>query len=94
MVSIKQVEHVAKLARLELSDKEKELFSAQLTGIIGYFKELAELDTEGVEPMSHCLSLTNVMRADEVELPPGRDAFLTAAPGQEAGYFKVPRIID
>ena len=58
------VEHIAKLARLSVSEEEKELFGPQLNGILSYMEKLNELDTKDVEPTSHVLSLSNVMRDD------------------------------
>lgn len=64
-----QVEHVAKLARLGLSEKEIEKFQTQLSGILDYVELLNEVDTEGVEPTAQVTGLTNVKRKDEVEKP-------------------------
>jgi aspartyl-tRNA(Asn)/glutamyl-tRNA(Gln) amidotransferase subunit C len=88
------VEHVAKLARLRLSDEEKKLYAEQLDKIIGYFDELATVDTTGIEPMSHALPVINVMREDEVEPPPGHEALLNTAPAREGAFFRVPKIGD
>ena len=92
MISIKEVEHVAKLARLSLSEQEKELYTEQLAKILGYFDELKQVDTTGVEPLAHALSIVSVMREDEVLPPPGREQLLKSAPEVENGYFKVPKI--
>lgn len=94
MTSIKDVEHVAKLARLALTDEEKVKFAEQLGKIIDNFMALTEVDTEGVEPLAHALPLYNVLREDEVVLPPGRDVLLKNAPAEENGSFKVPKIGD
>jgi aspartyl-tRNA(Asn)/glutamyl-tRNA(Gln) amidotransferase subunit C len=88
------VDHVARLARLELSEDERDRFGRQLTHILDYCATLNELDTERVEPTSHVVELTNVVR-DDVPAPPlPRDAVLASAPEQEGGYFKVPPVID
>ena len=92
MIGIREVEHVAKLARLSLSDQEKKLYAEQLAKIIDYFDQLKAVDTEGVEPLCHALSVLNVMREDQVVPPPGRELMLRTAPAQENGYFRVPRI--
>ena len=88
------VEHVARLARLALSDEELERMRHQLDRILGYIEKLNELDTEGVEPTSHAIRMVNVMRDDEVRpsLPP--DAMLANAPDPAGGFFRVPRIIE
>jgi aspartyl-tRNA(Asn)/glutamyl-tRNA(Gln) amidotransferase subunit C len=94
MISIKDVEHVAKLARLALTEEEKHKFAEQLGAILEHFKELEKVDTDGVEPMAHALPITNVMREDVVVTPPGRAVLLKSAPAQENGYFRVPKIGD
>ena len=94
MITIKDVEHVAKLARLRLSDDERVLYTQQLSKIIGYFDELQAIDTIGVEPMSHALPVLNVMREDEIEPPPGHAALLQNAPSSQGPYFRVPKIGD
>jgi aspartyl-tRNA(Asn)/glutamyl-tRNA(Gln) amidotransferase subunit C len=88
------VEHVARLARLALSDDEKERMRQQLDRILGYIAKLNELDTEGVEPTSHAIRMVNVMREDEVRqsLPP--EAMLANAPERAGELFRVPRIIE
>lgn len=92
MITVTDVEYVARLARLALSAEEKELYAEQLAKIIDYFDQLQAVDTTGIEPMAHTLDLVNVMRADRVVTPPGRQALLAGAPETEGGYFKVPRI--
>lgn len=92
MISSANVEHIAKLARLTLSEEEKNLYTEQLARIIGYFDELAAVDTTGVEPMSHALPVVNVMRADKVETPPGHETLLKTAPDSENSFFRVPKI--
>jgi len=91
-ISIKDVEHVAKLARLALSEDEKKLFAEQLTRIIDNFNQLSEVDTTGVEPMSHALPIVNVLREDEVKESLGRDKLMANGPETENGFFRVPRI--
>lgn len=92
VIGLKDVEHVAKLARLALSEEEKSLYSQQLSKIIGYFAELQKLDTGGVEPLAHAQSVNNVWREDRVISPPGADLLLSSAPCPENGYFRVPKI--
>jgi aspartyl-tRNA(Asn)/glutamyl-tRNA(Gln) amidotransferase subunit C len=92
MITVSDVEHVAKLARLSLSEDEKKLYTEQLGKIIGFFAELNAIDTNGVEPMSHALSVTNVMREDEVEAPPGHEILLKTAPARDDAFFRVPKI--
>lgn len=92
MISVKDVEHVAKLARLELSEEEKQKFTEQLSHILDYFNQLNEVNTENVEPMAHPVPSVNVMREDSVCLPYDRDKILANAPDEEDGYFRVPKI--
>ncbi len=94
MITIKDVEHVAKLARLALSDEEKSRYTKQLAAIIEHFNELKAVDTTGVEPLAHALPITNVLREDTLVSPPGRALLMENAPEQENGYFRVPKIGD
>ena len=72
-ISKEEIEHIAVLARLSLTEEEKELFGSQLSGILGYMEQLNELDTKDVEPTSHVLALENVMREDiPGRIPPER----------------------
>lgn len=94
MITVKDVEHVAKLARLALSDHEKRLYTEQLGRIIEYFDQLQEVDTRDVEPMSHPLPLHNAMRDDVVAQPLGHETMLAGAPDREGPFFRVPKISD
>ena len=89
-----QVRKVAKLARLELDDREVQEFSGQLSAILGYFEKMDELDTEGVEPLAHCLPISNVLREDVARESIGTDAALANAPQRDGEFFKVPKILD
>jgi len=93
-ITIQDVEHVARLARLELSGAEKERMRRELDGILSYIDKLRALDTTGVEPTSHAVPLTNVLR-DDVEKPSlPRDEMLANAPDRNRELFRVPRIIE
>jgi aspartyl-tRNA(Asn)/glutamyl-tRNA(Gln) amidotransferase subunit C len=94
MITREDVEHVAELARLELTAAEKEQFIAQLNSILTYIEKLSELNTAGVEPTSHVLPMSNVFRDDEVRPSLDRDRVLQNAPQQSHFFFKVPRIIE
>jgi aspartyl-tRNA(Asn)/glutamyl-tRNA(Gln) amidotransferase subunit C len=93
-ITLKEVEHVARLARLELTAEEKERMRAQLDSILSYIDKLNELDTSAVEPTSHVLPMTNVFREDEVTLPLAQEAVLTNAPDRHDLFFRVPRILE
>ena len=92
MITIKDVEHVAKLARLALSQEEMEKFAPQLNSILEYVNELNEVDTTGVTPMAHSIKISNVMREDEVKQDFTREEMLKNAPEEEDGFFRVPKI--
>ena len=90
MIDRDQVLHVAKLARLELSDDEVEQMASELSGILEHVDRISELDLEGVEPTSHVVELENVLRADEPTPSLERDAALLNAPDPADGAFRVP----
>ena len=88
------IEKVARLARLELSEDEKETFENQMEQILTYMEQLNRIDTAGVEPTSHAIPVYNVFRDDEVKPSFPREEVLAIAPEEEDGHFKVPRIIE
>jgi aspartyl-tRNA(Asn)/glutamyl-tRNA(Gln) amidotransferase subunit C len=88
------IEKVARLARLELSEEEKSIFGKQLDQVLEYMEQLEGVDTEGVEPTSHAIPLSNVFREDEQRDSFPREEVLGVAPEEEEGYFRVPRIIE
>lgn len=94
MITREDVEHVAELARLELTAAEKEQFIAQLNSILTYFEKLGELNTTDVEPTSHVIPMSNVFRDDDVRPSLDRDSVLQNAPQESHFFFKVPRIIE
>ena len=94
MITRDDVEHVAELARLELTSAEKEQFIAQLNNILTYIEKLSELDTTDVEPTSHVIPISNVFRDDEVRPSLDRTKVLHNAPEESHFFFKVPRIIE
>ena len=89
------VERVARLARLELTAAEKDLFATQLADILTYARQLERVDTTGVEPTAHAVATVASLREDVVVDSLTRDVALSAAPdaSQAAGLFKVPRVI-
>jgi aspartyl-tRNA(Asn)/glutamyl-tRNA(Gln) amidotransferase subunit C len=94
VISREEVQHVARLARLHLSDEELERMREQLDAILAYVDKLRELDVEGVEPTSHAVPLVNVMRDDAVTPCLSQDAALANAPDRAGEFFRVPRIIE
>ncbi|MCR8644741.1 Asp-tRNA(Asn)/Glu-tRNA(Gln) amidotransferase subunit GatC [Paenibacillus sp. N1-5-1-14] len=93
-ITLKDVEHVAKLARLDLTDEEKDQFTDQLNAILKYAEQLGELDTTGVQPTSHAMILNNVMREDEVKPSLPIEKVMLNAPEEEEGQFKVPAVLE
>ena len=93
-ITKQEVEHVAKLARLELSEQEKEMLTDQLSNILTYVEQLNELDTRGVEPTSHVLDINNIMRDDVAEASLPQDRALANGPDTALGHYKVPKIIE
>jgi aspartyl-tRNA(Asn)/glutamyl-tRNA(Gln) amidotransferase subunit C len=93
-ITVEDVEHVANLARLQLTDEEKSSYATQLSAILEYFDKLSEVDTAQVAPMSHPIDLENVFRGDQAgeSMPP--EAVLSNAPEQAEGCFQVPVVLD
>lgn len=92
-LTIKEIEEVALLARLNLDDKEKELFLGQLNSILDYVDVLNQLPTVDVEPLIHILPTENVFRQDIKRPSVSREEILANAPLVEEGQYKVPKII-
>ena len=90
MIGREQVLHVAKLARLRLSDDEIERMSTELSGILDHIEKIEELDLDGVDPTSHVVTLENVLRQDEPRPSWPRERVLDAAPDAGDGGFRVP----
>jgi aspartyl-tRNA(Asn)/glutamyl-tRNA(Gln) amidotransferase subunit C len=93
-VTLKDVEHVASLARLEFLDDEKKKLMDQLNKILEYMEKLNELDTSNVEPLAHVIPLTNVFREDAVKPSQPVSEILKNAPSKTDKFFKVPKVID
>jgi len=92
-ISKQEVEHVAMLARLELTEEEKQTYTEQLNSILDYAAMLDRLDTRDVQPTAHPLPLQNVFREDVVRPSILQEDALANAPDQEDGFFKVPKIV-
>ena len=93
-ISLAEVEHVARLARLDLAAAEKARMRSQLDVILGYIEKLNRTDTSDVPPTTHVLPLANVMREDEVRASYPVDAMLANAPDPDGDLFGVPRILE
>ena len=93
-ISREDVQHVARLARLELSETELIRMQVELSNILAYIDKLRSVDTAGVEPTSHAVPLTNVMREDEPRPSLPLADMLSNAPEAAGSFFRVPRIIE
>ena len=93
-VSPDQVRHIAKLARIAMSDAELERLVPELNAIIGWVEQLGEVDTDGVEPLTAVIDQTLRLRADVVDDGDCRDAVLANAPDAQHGFFAVPKVIE
>ena len=93
LISRDDVAHVARLARLDVTDEELDLFAGQLAAVLEHAADLATLDTAGVTPTAHPFPLVNVLREDVAARSLDRDEVLAMAPAVEDGRFRVPRIL-
>lgn len=93
-ITNQDVKHVAKLARLNFSQDEEQMLTEQLNAILQYAEKLNELDTDEVEPTTHVLHLSNVMREDEARPSLPIEKVMANAPEEEDGQFKVPAVLE
>ncbi|MFS0860395.1 MULTISPECIES: Asp-tRNA(Asn)/Glu-tRNA(Gln) amidotransferase subunit GatC [Paenibacillus] len=93
-ISNNDVQHVAKLARLNLTAEEEQTLTGQLNAILKYAEKLNELDTENIEPTTHVLHVSNVMREDETKESLSIGQVMRNAPEEEDGQFKVPAVME
>lgn len=93
-ITRKDVEHVARLARLALSDEEIATFEEQLSKILDHAERVTQMDTEGIPPTSSAIPLANVFRSDEPQESLTNEQALSNAPEAESGHFRVPRILE
>ena len=94
IISDETIEYVGILAKLELSGEEREQAKKDMGSMLDYIDKLGELNTEGVEPMSHVFPVKNVFREDVVTNGDARDEILKNAPGEKDGMFVVPRTFE
>jgi aspartyl-tRNA(Asn)/glutamyl-tRNA(Gln) amidotransferase subunit C len=88
------VRKVAKLSRLEITEAEVKEFTGQLGAILEYMEKMNQLDTSDIEPLAHCLPITNVFRQDYIKDSLGTEKTLANAPQHDQEFFKVPKILD
>lgn len=94
VISDEMMEYVGILAKLELSEQEKEQAKTDMGKMLDYIDKLNELDTDGVEPMSHVFPVENVFREDVVVNGEDRERILANAPEKKDGSFKVPKTVE
>ena len=92
-ISQKEVEHIAKLARIELSEQDKKTFSTQLTDILKYVDKLDEVDVDGVEPTAQVTMLENIMRHDKAGICARQKELVKAAPDSQDNQVKVKAVL-
>jgi len=93
-ISIADVEHVARLARLELDEGEKRLFAGQMDAILGYVEKLKELNTDAILPTSHAVPMENSFREDQAQPAIGVEKALANAPDRVESFYRVPKVIE
>lgn len=93
-VTLKDVEYVANLARLQLSDEEAKQLVKDMNQILEYMELLNKVDTDNVEPLEHVIEISSEFRKDIAEVPLDRERALKNAPDANHGYFRVPRVIE
>ena len=93
-VSLEEVDRIAVLARLGLSDEERTSLRSELEQILGYIAKLERLDTSAVEPTAHVVELATPLRQDVVTNPEAPDRMVAAAPDRDRDYLRVPKIIE
>lgn len=93
-ISLEEVRHVARLARLQLDELEIATLQGELNALLGHFGDLRDVDTSGVEPQAHAVAVQNVWAQDVARPPLSREAALKNAPISRAGLFVVPMIIE
>lgn len=94
-LSVEEVKHIAKLSKLELSEKEEEIYGEQLSSVLSYVEQLNEVDTEGVEPTANITGLTNILRHDQVEVSGITHQDIERnAPDFKDGSFVVPGVFE
>lgn len=93
-LSLQDIQHIARLARIRVTESEAETARGQLNGIFGLIEQMQAVDTSGVEPMSHALDVAQRLREDRVSESDRRDKFQAIAPAVENGLYLVPKVIE
>lgn len=93
-VTRQDIQYIANLAKLSVSDKEAENLEKDLNTILGYMEQLNKVDTQNVEPLEHVLDLAPVLRKDEPQSPLSHEEAMSNAPDADSDYFRVPKVIE
>ncbi len=93
-ITRQEVEHVARLARLELTEQEADTFTGQLDAILAYVDKLKELNTDGIIPTAHAVPMENAFREDLVQPSIGVENALANAPARAESFFRVPKVME
>lgn len=93
-ITVAEVEHVARLARLDLTTEEKSLFAGQMDAILGYVEKLKELNTDDILPTSHAVPMENSFREDMARPAIGVEKALANAPDRAESFYRVPKVIE
>ena len=93
-ISKQQVKYIANLARLKITEKEKDLFASQLSNILEYIDKLNQLDTSGIEPTSHIIPINNIFREDVVKVSLAVEEIVRCAPTSKMSFFEVPKVVE
>ena len=93
-VSKEDVKHIAKLSKLNLTEKELEKYTNELSSIVDFANELSNISVEGIKPTAHILDIKNVFRKDEVQPSYDREEILKNAPSKDAGCVSVPKVVE
>ncbi|MEW6407369.1 MAG: Asp-tRNA(Asn)/Glu-tRNA(Gln) amidotransferase subunit GatC [Patescibacteria group bacterium] len=94
MITKSEVEHIAKLARIKISEEEKELYTKQLVKILDYVGELKEVNTQDIAPTHHIIGVVNSGRQDKVKKFKGSEKILSQAPKREGNFWKVKAVLE
>lgn len=94
IISKQEVEHIAELCRIKLTEEEKELFTKQFNDILNFFKQLDEIDTENILPTFHVLNISNIFREDAVIASLSKDKIFKNIPKKEKNFIKAPRMTE
>jgi aspartyl-tRNA(Asn)/glutamyl-tRNA(Gln) amidotransferase subunit C len=93
VISGEEIRHLARLAKIEVSEKEEALLTTQLNNVLVFFREIEKVETSDIPPTFHVTKAKNVLREDAIELSLPRDEALSNATRRENGYFKAPKIV-